>query len=204
MATVVEKPAEAKAAETATATDGPRRFTVEEYRRMGEVGVFQPDERVELLQGDILKMSPKGPEHCASTSYAEDCFRAKLGDRALVRTQDPIHLDDHSEPEPDLVLALPHPRRYADHHPTPAEVLYVLEISDTTLAKDRNIKAALYAQAGIPQYGILNVNTRELEDYRDPDADGYRTKHTCRADESFALVAFPEVRITVGELLPPQ
>jgi len=72
------------------------------------------------------------------------------------------------------------------------------------LSKDRGVKARLYAEAGIPQYGFLNVNTRELEDYRDPDADGYRTKHTCRADESFALVAFPDTHVTVGELLPPQ
>jgi Uma2 family endonuclease len=80
----------------------------------------------------------------------------------------------------------------------------VLEIADTTLAYDRTIKAQLYAQAGIIQYGILNVNAREFEDYRDPDAGGYRTKHTYRADESFTLVAFPEVRITISELLPPE
>ena len=190
MATVVEKPAETKPAKP-VANDGPRRFTVEEYYVMGETGVLKPEERVELIQGEIIEMSPKGPEHCASTSYAEDCFRAKLGDRALVRTQDPIHLGEHSEPEPDVVLAMPHPKRYADHHPTPHEILYVLEIADTTLAKDRMVKAQLYAQAGL------------VQDYRDPDADGYRTKHTYRADESFTLVAFPEVRITVGELLPP-
>src|SRR5438128_749427 len=153
MATVVEKPAETTASKTVTHTDGPRQFTVDEYQRMGEVGVFHPDERIELLQGEIINMSPKGPEHCASTSYAEDCFRAKVGDRALVRTQDPIHLDNHSEPEPDVVLATPHPKRYADHHPTPPEILYVLEIADTTLAKDRTVKARLYAEAGIPQYG---------------------------------------------------
>lgn len=202
MATVVEKPAETKPAKP-VAADGPRRFTVEEYYVMGETGVLKPEERVELIQGEIIEMSPKGPEHCASTSYAEDCFRGRLGNRALVRTQDPIHLGEHSEPEPDVVLAAPHPKRYADHHPTPQEILYVLEIADTTLAKDRMVKAKLYAEAGLIQYGILNVNARELEDYRDPDADGYRTKHTYRADESFTLVAFPEVCITVGELLPP-
>jgi Uma2 family endonuclease len=202
MATVVEKSVETKT--SAPVADGPRRFTVEEYNLMGETGIIKPDERVELIEGEIIKMSPKGTAHCASTSYAEECLRAKLGDRALVRTQDPIHLDEHSEPEPDVVLAMPHPKRYADHHPTPEEILYVMEIADTTLAKDRTIKARVYAQAGIIQYGILNVNARELEDYRDPDASGYRTKHTYRADESFTLVAFPEVHITVSELLPPE
>jgi len=202
MATVVEKPAETKT--STPITDGPRRFTVEEYNLMGETGVIKPDERVELIEGGIYKMSPKGTAHCASTSYAEDCLKAKLGDRALVRAQDPIHLDEHSEPEPDVVLAMPHLTRYADHHPTPNEILFILEVADTTLAKDRNVKAQLYAQAGIIQYGILNVNARELEDYREPDASGYRTKHTYRADESFTLVTFPAVRIIISELLPPE
>lgn len=203
MATVVEKPAETKAAETAP-SDGPRRFTVDEYRRMGEVGVFEPHERIELLEGEILKMSPKGKKHVVSTSRAVKVFIKLLGEQVIVRVQDPIKLGEQSEPEPDLTLLAPDAQEYLERDPAPPEILYVLEISDTTLAKDRGVKARLYAEAGIVQYDILNVNTRELEDYRDPDADGYRTKHTYRADESFALVAFPEVHFTVGELLPPQ
>src|SRR5689334_8150819 len=107
MATVVEKPAETKAAETVAASDGPRRFTVDEYRRMGEVGVFQPDERIELLEGDILKMSPKGKKHVVSTSRAVKCFIQRLGERVIVRVQDPIKLGEGSEPEPDLTLLAP-------------------------------------------------------------------------------------------------
>lgn len=202
MVTSIESKAEPDIKQTPIAAK--RRFTVAEYYRMVEAGIIQPDERVELIEGEVQKMSPKGPTHCASTTYADDCFSKKLGDRAIVRTQDPVRLGEHSEPEPDLVLAVPHATKYSDHHPTPQEILFVLEIADTTLAQDRLIKARLYAQAGVIQYSILNVNARELEDYRDPDESGYRTKHTYRADDSFTLVAFPDVRITVNELLPPE
>lgn len=204
MATVVEKPEETKAAQTVTANDGPRQFTVDEYRRMGEVGVFKPDERIELLYGGVYEMCPKGKKHVVSTTRANDCFRKHLGSRVIVRSQDPIRLGEHSEPEPDIALLAPDEQEYLERDPTLQEILYVLEIADTTLTKDRMVKAQLYAEAGIVQYGILNLNARELEDYRDPDADGYRTKHTYRADETFALVAFPEVRITISELLPPE
>jgi len=202
MATLLETPVAAKAEQTQPA--GVRKFTVEEYHLMGEAGILQPEERVELIEGEIHKMSPKGTKHSASTTYAADCFKKHLGDRAIVRLQDPIRLSDHSEPEPDVVLAMPHKTKYADHHPTPQEVLLALEVADTTLAKDRLIKARLYGQAGLIQYCILNVNARELEDYRDPDESGYRTKHTYKSDESFSLVAFPEISIAVGELLPPE
>ncbi|MGA9772174.1 MAG: Uma2 family endonuclease [Blastocatellia bacterium] len=208
MATLIETPAEPKVEQTPIVEQTPvttrRRFTVAEYNLMGQTGILQPDERVELIEGEIQKMSPKGTKHSSSTTYAGDCFRKSLGDRVIVRVQDPIDLGEHSEPEPDLILAIPHKTKYADHHPTPQEVLLVLEISDTTLAKDRIIKARLYSQAGVIQYCILNLNARELEDYRDPDESGYRTKHTYKADESFSLVAFPDLSIAVGELLPPE
>jgi Uma2 family endonuclease len=202
MATLIEVPAEPKVEQSPIITR--RKFTVAEYSLMGETGILHPDERVELLEGEIQKMSPKGPKHSSSTMRADNCFRKHLGDRVMVRVQEPIVISKHSEPEPDVVLAIPNDKDYADHHPTPQEVLLVLEISDTTLAKDRIIKARLYAQAGVIQSCILNVNSRELEDYRDPDQSGYRTKHTYKADESFTLVAFPDIRIAVSDLLPPE
>ena len=146
----------------------------------------------------------KGIKHSASTTRSGNCFRKHLADRVIVRQQDPVRLSEHSEPEPDIALVMPHKTQYADHHPTPQEVLLLLEIADTTLAKDRLIKARLYAQAGVIQYCILNLNARELEDYRDPDESGYRTKHTYKSGESFTLVAFPETGIAVSELLPPE
>ncbi len=182
----------------------PRKFTVEEYYRMGEAGVFQPGERVELIEGVILRMSPKGTRHAASTTCAAVYFIKTLGDQVVVRIQDPIDIGRHSEPEPDIVLAVPQEKKYFDHHPLPSEILLVLEIADTTIPYDRVKKGRIYARAGIAQYLILNVNTRELEDYTDPDEDGYRARQTYRADQSFTLLAFPDIAVAVHELLPPE
>lgn len=181
-----------------------RRFTVSEYYKMAEAGIIQPDERVELIEGSIFRMSPKGTGHSAATTLAARFFIENLGNRAVVRIQEPVLLDEHSEPEPDIVLAIPGEKNYAHHHPTPGEILLVMEISDTTLHYDRTVKARLYAQAGIPQYCLLNLNRREIEDYRDPGEEGYRSKQTYTADQSFSLEAFPDLNIPVSNLLPPQ
>lgn len=180
-----------------------RLFTTNEYEKMAEAGILDEDERVELIAGRILQMSPKGLGHAVASDRANRCLLTRLGGRAIVRNQNPIRLDDASEPEPDLVLAEPHEKEYADHHPTAAEVLLVLEVADSSLAYDRNAKSTLYSRAGIPQFLILNLKAREIEDYRDPEPDGYRTKETYRSDENFALLAFPDVSISVAELLPP-
>jgi Uma2 family endonuclease len=179
-----------------------RLFTVEEYDRMIEAGILGEDERVELLEGRIIKMSPKGILHAAVNDHAGECFRKHLGDSVIVRNQNPIHLET-SEPEPDLVLAAPLEKQYMDHHPTPADILLVMEIADSSVSIDRNYKSRLYAAAGIIQYCIINLQTNELEDYRDPGTDGYRSKQTYKAEQTFNLVAFPETVIAIGELLPP-
>ncbi|MEW6210455.1 MAG: Uma2 family endonuclease [Acidobacteriota bacterium] len=198
MATIIEKPVESKIEPTA------RSFTVDEYYRMAEAGIIQPGERVELIEGRILKMSPKGTAHSASTTLAARYFIIHLGDRAIVRIQEPVHIDDRSEPEPDVVLARPLENKYSDHHPAPGEILLILEIADTSARYDREVKSLLFAQAGVIQYCILNLNSKELEDYRDPGSEGYRSKQTYKADEQFSLVAFPEILIAVRDLLPPE
>lgn len=180
-----------------------RRFTVEEYYRMAETGILRPDERVELLQGEVRVKSPQEPRHAASGGRADRWFVQHLSDRALVRVQRPIRLSDDSEPEPDLVLAVFEEDEYTEHHPTPAEILLVLEISDSMLRYDRAEKGQVYAQAGIIQCCVLNLKARELEDYRDPSPEGYRSKNTYTAEQSFGLVAFPDVTVPVDNLLPP-
>jgi Uma2 family endonuclease len=201
MATVLEHPTEQKVVED----QAPklRRFTVEEYYKMGEAGVLRPDERVELLEGVILAMSPKGIKHAFANDRACKFFIKRLDDRAVVRNQNPIRLNDASEPEPDIVLAALPEEKYLEHHPTPPEILLILEVAGSTLSTDRKVKTRLYAQAGIIQYGILNVEAGELEDYREPSAEGYRSKQTYTAQQSFSLVAFPDVTIAISELLPP-
>ncbi|MGH9801487.1 MAG: Uma2 family endonuclease, partial [Blastocatellia bacterium] len=123
--------------------------------------------------------------------------------KVIVRTQMPIHLDDMSEPEPDIVVALPDEDYYSDHHPTPPEVLLVMEVSYSSLEFDRARKSPVYAKAGIRQYCLLNLRSRELEDYRQPDKDGYRSKQTYAENENFDLAAFPQTSIKVADLLPP-
>ncbi len=180
-----------------------RLFTVEEYDRMIETGILGEDERVELLEGRIVKMSPKGIPHAAINDHIGRYFIKHFDERVVVRTQNPIRLSDNSEPEPDIVLAAPNPKRYFDRHPAPSDILLLVEIADSTLSVDRNYKSRLYAAAGIIQYCIVNVQTNELEDYRDPSPDGYRSKQTYGAEQGFNLVAFPEVTVGVRELPPP-
>lgn len=204
MAIVLEQPAETKEDSHQDQLPELRLFTVEEYERMIEAGLLGEGERVELLEGRIVKMSPKGIRHAVANDRASKCFFKLLGDRVIVRNQNPIRLNDAAEPEPDLVLAAPQEKEYSDHHPTPPDILLVLEIADSSLNIDRNYKSRLYAAAGIIQYCVLSLKTGELEDYRDPSQDGYGSKQTYKAEQSFSLAAFPDVVIAVGELLPPE
>jgi Uma2 family endonuclease len=187
-----------------SATSGLYRFTVKDYYRMLEAGILTEDDRVELIRGQIRTMSPKGIKHSASNDRANRYLTRLLGDRALIRIQNPIHLDDHSEPEPDVVLAMPTEDEYDYHHPGPEEILMLLEVAESSLVYDREEKSLLYAQAGIKQYCILNLRDRELEDYRNPGQDGYRSKQTYTAEDRFPLAAFPDISIEVNALLPRQ
>lgn len=180
-----------------------RRFTVEEYYKMVEVGVLHEGEKVELIEGEIIAMSPQGSKHASSASRAAEWFFLNFAGSCCVRIQAPIHLDDLSEPEPDVVLALTSEDYYSDHHPTPPEILMVMEVSHSSLNFDRRRKSRVYAKAGIRQYCLLNLQVRELEDYRQPSADGYRSKQTYSEGESFKLAAFPNVSVNVADLLPP-
>ncbi|MFN0124491.1 MAG: Uma2 family endonuclease [Blastocatellia bacterium] len=192
-----------KKGQTGAGGPQPRRFTVEEYYKMADAGVLRDHERLELIEGEIIVLSPQGPKHAAGGNRAGDVLRRMLGDRALVREQYPIHLADNSEPEPDIVVAFPDENYYADHHPTPREILLVMEVSDTTLEFDRVRKARMYARAGITQYCLINVQAREIEEFRQPKPDGYRARETFTARQTFTLAAMPGVTINVGDLLPP-
>lgn len=178
-----------------------RLISVKEYDRMIQHGILTTGDKVELLNGIIVKKIPKGIKHAALNDLAGEIFRGKLGNRVVVRNQNPIVLDDFSEPEPDLVLAEPPRERYFENHPTPEEVLLIVEISDTTLGRDRFAKGSAYAKAGIRQYLVLNVQDQMIEDYRQPSAGGYGSKQTYRRGESLDLVAFPGTKINVDDLI---
>ncbi len=178
-----------------------RQITVEEYDLMIESGVFDENDHIELLNGVIIEKMPKGTKHSAATDRIVRVFYRHFGDDVFIRNQNPIWLDEFSEPEPDIVLAVPKEDEYENSHPTTDEIYLILEVSDSTLGYDRNTKGTAYANAGIRQYLLLNVKEKTIEDYREPSADGFQSKKTYRIGQNFNLVVlsgnFPTERICV-------
>ena len=177
------------------------RFNVEEYYRMAETGVLKPDARVELLNGEVNDMSPVGPFHGSITKYLNLLFTGAARGRWITQIQDPVHLDDHSEPEPDLALLKPSPDFYRKRHPQPADVFLLIEVSDTTLDRDQDAKIPAYGRAGIPEVWIVNLVDLTVEIYREPHFTGYSSKTVLRAGDQAKPQAFPDVAVDVAELL---
>ncbi|KAM3114805.1 Uma2 family endonuclease [Phormidesmis sp. 146-33] len=178
-----------------------RRISVQDYHRIAEAGIFRPEERVELLEGQLIKMAAKGTAHSAAVSRVEGLLRTQLGSQALLRLQDPIRLNDYSEPEPDIAIVAPDPGYYENHHPIPSEVFWLIEVSDTTLKYDREVKAPSYARSGIVEYWILDVNQRVLHVYRSPSQNGYQSEIALAEESQIAPLAFPDCVISVGQML---
>ena len=173
----------------------PRRITRAEYERMAEVGLFD-DERVELLRGVILKMSPNNPPHMLPVDRLARLLIVAIADRAHVRIQGPVLAADDSEPEPDLaVFPL---GDYSARHPDRA--LLVIEVADTSLRKDRLLKGPLYAESGFEEYWIVDVAARTLEVHRGPIGDGWKSVTRHGADETVHVAAFPDVAVCVADL----
>jgi Uma2 family endonuclease len=180
-----------------------RKWTVKEYQKLGEMGFFHPEERVELISGNIIKMSAKGTAHTSAVSRTDSLLQYLFRNLAWVRMQDPIALDDNSEPEPDIALVRIDPFDYATHHPTPSEVYLIIEVADSSLAYDREIKAKMYARSGITDYWVLNVNERQLHVFREPADDGYQSEVILGETASISPLQFPAFNISIGEMLPP-
>jgi Uma2 family endonuclease len=181
---------------------GLRLWTRDEYYRMTEAGILDPDERVELLEGQIISMAAKNPPHSATNLCAADHLRTLLTGKALIRIQDPIALNTYSEPEPDIAVVQIDPRQYVDHHPTPAEIFLLVEIADTTLERDRKQKAAAYAKAGISDYWILDVNTRQVRVFREIVAGAYQRETILNEEATISLLAFPDLEVQIDRLFP--
>jgi Uma2 family endonuclease len=191
----------------ARATDWPslRRWTVQDYHRLDDAGFFRPDERVELIDGVICAMSPKRTTHTVTTRLTSKALMRRVGDVAGICIQNPITLDDYSEPEPDIVVVIdPDPQAYLGHHPRPEDVLLLIEIAESSLDADRNVKGPVYARAGIKDYWILNLVDGALEVRRNPTSEGYQTVTIYQPEEAVAPLAFPDLSISVSELLPQQ
>ncbi len=180
----------------------PHRFTVEEYYRMGETGILAPDARVELLEGQIIDMLPIGPFHSGVGSRLLNLFVKAGGEHWIARYQDPIHLSERSEPQPDVALVKPRADYYQQAHPTPADVYLLVEVADSSVRFDREEKLPAYARAGIAEFWIINLVEKVVEVYRDPSSIGvYGVMTRAAVGENIAPHAFPDVLISVAELL---
>ncbi|MEX1098428.1 MAG: Uma2 family endonuclease [Planctomycetales bacterium] len=181
-----------------------RRFTRDEYYRMGELGWFE-GQRVQLLDGEIVVMSPQKWRHASTIDRIAELLRSRLGDRFWVRMQLPLNLDDLSEPEPDVSVL---PGKREDFHDHPTTALLVVEVADSSLAIDRNRKTKLYAAAGIPEYWIIDLVHDALEVFRKPQEDPsrpgkflYAERSVLRPGEMISPLLEPAATIAVAEIL---
>lgn len=177
------------------------RFTTQKYHQMIDAGVFTEDDRLELLEGEVVAISPINPRHSGTVNRTARLFNVLFGDRAIVGVQNPIQLSEYSEPQPDVTLLAPHPDFYAQGHPQPADILLVVEVADASLAYDREVKGRLYAQAGIGEYWLVNLEEGWVEIYRDPSERGYRLARRALPGETIHLLAFPDTAVEVDEIL---
>jgi len=180
-----------------------KRWSVDDYHRMSELGILDSQQQTELIAGQVTIMAAKGTPHVTALHLLANILRDRLGHDVLVRTQDPIHLDNFSEPEPDLVVVRGNILDYAQQHPRPEQIYLVVEISDSTLKQDCEIKDKIYAQAGITDYWVLAIKSRQLHIFRKPTPMGYTEELILTEPNQASLLAFPNIVITRGSILPP-
>jgi Uma2 family endonuclease len=178
------------------------RFSIDEYHRMGEAGIFSEDDRVELLAGAIVEMSPIGPLHAGTVNRLTTLFSSRLGNRVVVGIQNPLlSRAEDSEPQPDVVLLHPRDDFYTRAHPEASDVYLVIEVADTSLEVDRDVKLPIYARAGIPEAWLLDVSAERLEVFRHPAPHGYQDIRMLHRGEPVVPQAFPDLALTVDDLL---
>jgi len=176
-------------------------FTVDEYHRMSDIGIFPEDQRFELIRGEIFEMPTAKPPHSGRVNRLNHLFLSRLGESVIVSVQNPSSIDDYSEPVPDVSLLKPRPDFYSGSHPLPSDVLLLVEISHTTLRFDTKIKAPLYAEAGIAEYWVLNIPENVVEVRTEPVNGRYTRLETFRPGESVSPVAFPGITFQVDDIL---
>ena len=179
-----------------------RRFTVAEYYAMADAGILTRDDRVELLDGDIILMPPIGNWHAASVDFYTNILPKLLDGLAIVRVQGPTRLSDESEPQPDVMLLKWRDDFYQGGHPSPEDILLLIEVSDTTIDYDRNTKLSAYARAGIPEVWIVSREDRRIESYTQPSESAYSNVRHAGPTDTIAPQAFPDVALEVGQFFP--
>lgn len=171
---------------------------------MGEAGILREDDRVELIDGEIVQMTPIGSAHAACVKRLMHLFVRALADRAIVSVQDPIAIPRGSEPQPDLALLRPRADFYRGGHPQPADVWLVVEVADSSLAYDRAVKLPLYARAGIPEVWLVDLSGDTVEVLRRPAAGRYGETQRRQRSERLGCEAFPDTAFSVDDVLGPR
>lgn len=179
-----------------------RRWTTEEYHKMVDAGVLNEDDNVELIDGEIITMAAIGSAHAACVRRLNQLFSAQVGSQAIVSIQDPITLDELSEPEPDVALLAPRDDFYSESHPQPEDILLIVEVADTPVTYDRDVKIPLYAGAGIPEVWLVDLTDEAVELYRSPVSGAYEIKRRMRAGNTLSPYAFDDIEIPIANILP--
>lgn len=177
-----------------------RIFSVADYHRMAEVGILTEADRVELIEGRIIVMSPIGSRHAACVKRLNASLSQQASSYVLVSIQDPIQLNDYSEPEPDVALLRPRDDFYATGHPTAEDILLLIEVSDTSEGYDREEKVPLYARSNIPEVWLVSLAKKRVEVFTEPVADIYRQVRYVLPGETLAAQQIPNVQLAVDDL----
>ncbi len=192
--------------EAASVTGRARRlFTREDYHAMGRMGVLRPDERVELIEGEIIVISPAGIRHSSCVLRLNEAFNTeRLAGRALVHVQNSMAASNLSEPEPDVMLLAYREDRYASRRPQPDDILLLIEVSDSSLRYDHETKLPLYAESGIREVWIVDLQHDEIESHSEPGPNGYRIMHRFLPGDSLAPNALPDLQLQANRIVPPR
>jgi len=178
-----------------------RKFTVEQYHKMGESGILNEDDRVELIRGEIVEMASIARRHAACVGRLTELFIVRLAQMVIVWPQNPVELDENSEPQPDVTLLRRRADFYESGHPQPEDIILLVEVADTTVESDRNVKIPLYDENGIVETLLVNINEQCVEVYRSPSPTGYQNVQRFQRGQSLSILAFPDITITVDEVL---
>lgn len=176
------------------------RITVENYHRMAEAGLFAPDARVELVNGEIIDMPPIGSRHAGTTAQLADLLSAAVGERGMVRVQSPIRLSDDTEVQPDVAVVRVRDDYYRTRHPRAADVLLLVEVSDSTLRFDRDVKVSLYARAGIPEVWVVDLQSEAIHFHLAPTEERYATLASVESPGQISIRSIPGISVDLSKL----
>lgn len=177
------------------------KLSVADYYRMGEAGIFHEDDRVELIEGDLIDMAPIGSRHASTVTRLERLLIKAAGDKAVVSGQNPLKLSNCSVPQPDVMVLRPRPDDYFNALPEPADVLLLIEVADSSINYDRKTKLPLYSRQVIPEVWIIDLNAQLLERYTQPNGDSYAQYESLNQRDTVSPASLPDIIIDLAQLL---